>query len=107
MAAPPVMALPGLVPGIVRATSRQHILLANSNTLQTQSTAGDGLHKAGHDDLDGLASTPPGISGIMALVWYQWDHGVSFETASLAFDDPLAVSRPDHIPMGNAGKPLG
>jgi uncharacterized DUF497 family protein len=32
------------------------------------------------------------------------DHGLSFETALLVFDDPLALSRPDPHPMATAGK---
>ena len=34
-------------------------------------------------------------------------HGISFETAQLAFDDPLALSRPDPHPDGDRWQTLG
>ena len=35
------------------------------------------------------------------------DHGLSFETAQLVFDDPLAVSRPDPHPDGDRWQTIG
>jgi uncharacterized protein len=35
------------------------------------------------------------------------DHGLSFETAQLVFDDPLAVSRPDPHPDGDRWQTVG
>ncbi len=35
------------------------------------------------------------------------DHGVSFETAILVFDDPLAASRPDPHPDGDRWQTIG
>jgi len=35
------------------------------------------------------------------------DHRVSFETAQLVFDDPLAVSRPDPHPDGDRWQTMG
>jgi uncharacterized protein len=35
------------------------------------------------------------------------DHGLSFETAQLAFDDPLAVSRQDSHPDGDRWQTMG
>jgi uncharacterized DUF497 family protein len=35
------------------------------------------------------------------------DHGLSFETAQLVFDDPLAVSRPDPHPDGDRWQTTG
>ena len=35
------------------------------------------------------------------------DHGLSFETAQLAFDDPLAVSRPDPHPDADRWQTMG
>ena len=35
------------------------------------------------------------------------DHGLSFETARLVFDDPLAVSRPDIHPDGDRWQTVG
>ena len=34
-------------------------------------------------------------------------HGVSFETAQLVFDDPLALSRPDPHPDGDRWQTVG
>lgn len=34
-------------------------------------------------------------------------HGISFETAQLVFDDPLALSRPDPHPDGNRWQTIG
>ncbi len=35
------------------------------------------------------------------------DHGLSFETAKLVFDDPFAASRPDAHPDGNRWQTVG
>jgi uncharacterized protein len=35
------------------------------------------------------------------------DHGLSFETAQLVFDDPLAASRPDPHPDGDRWQMVG
>ena len=35
------------------------------------------------------------------------NHGLSFETAILVFDDPLAVSRVDHHPDGDRWQTIG
>ena len=35
------------------------------------------------------------------------DHGLSFETAQLVFDDPLALSRPDPHPDGDRWQTVG
>ena len=35
------------------------------------------------------------------------DHGLSFETAKLVFDDPLALSRVDHHPDGDRWQTVG
>ncbi|HXW72217.1 MAG TPA: BrnT family toxin [Methylocella sp.] len=35
------------------------------------------------------------------------DHGLSFETAQLVFDDPLAMSRPDPHPDGDRWQTVG
>jgi uncharacterized protein len=50
------------------------------------------------------------------LIWI-WDghknqlnkhaHGISFETASLVFDDPLALTRPDPHPDGDRFRTIG
>ncbi len=37
----------------------------------------------------------------------QRDHGLSFETAELVFDDPLALSRPDPHPDGDRWQTVG
>lgn len=37
----------------------------------------------------------------------QRDHGLSFGTAQLVFDDPLAVSRPDPHPDGDRWQTVG
>ena len=34
-------------------------------------------------------------------------HGISFETAQLVFDDPLALSRPDQHPDGDRWQTIG
>jgi uncharacterized protein len=35
------------------------------------------------------------------------NHGISFETAQLVFDDPLALSRPDSHPDGDRWRTVG
>ncbi len=35
------------------------------------------------------------------------DHGLSFETAQLVFNNPLALSRPDHHPDGERWQTVG
>ena len=50
-------ALPAMA-RLPRAISQERMLLSDSSILRRSLAAGDGLHKAGHDDLDASMATP-------------------------------------------------